>query len=443
MFKYKPFLFILGFLFGCAVATIVIKPELFWAVAIFILGGLFFRLLFKCFDRDNYSDFVVAVIMFFIGLFFGVLRVVLNEINYHIAVNEILPVSERKFVACIVDPPEFVNGKQKVVVRVDGLGDVLLKLPLYPAYKYGDELSVVASINRAEKFDNFDYEEYLKMKGIVGISNDAYVSLNGYCGNVFLKTIYAWRNYFLVRLNSQYPEPFASFVAGILIGERSSIPEEINSMFTRIGVTHVVAISGYNISIIIASVSLMFGFLSRKKKVVASVIFVFVFVVFVGAGSSVVRAGIMGILNLIGVYFGRGIVFPYAVSVAAFFMALWSPKILIYDVSFQLSFLATIGIVYLSPLIKNFLKFINLKIIQENLAVTLAAQIFTIPIILKNFGFVSWIAPFSNIAVLPFIPLSMLLSFVGLVFKPVAFLNYVLLEILFFVMRFFDFFVTL
>ncbi len=436
MLKYRPFVLIIGFLFGCGAWSVLLKPDWFWLCLSGLLLVVLWRKGWENFDR-------VTVIVFLFGMLIGVVRVFVSEIVYDGAIGGMSEVSGKEVNVCVVENPEFVDGKQKIIVKVSGFGNVLIRVPLYPAYKYGDELKVVASIEKAPKVDGFDYEEYLKMKGIFAVADSANIEVIGECGNPVLKVIYGLKKIFSARLNSEYPEPYASFVAGILIGERASIPSKISEMFTRIGVTHIVAISGYNISIIIASVSSMLGFLSRKKRALASIVFVFVFVLFVGAGSSVVRAGIMGILNLIGVYFGRGIVVAYAISLSACLMTFWSPKILIYDVSFQLSFLATIGIVYFSNYLKNKLRFVKPQIIKENLSVTLAAQLFTLPVILKNFGFVSWIAPFSNIVILPFIPLSMLLSFIGIFLLPFAFLNYVLLEVLFFIMRFFDFFMTL
>jgi len=197
----------------------------------------------------------------------------------------------------------------------------------------------------------------------------------------------------------------------------------------------------------------MFGFLGRKARVIVASVFVFVFVILVGASSAVVRAGIMGCIGLFALYFGKQNQVGYALTLTAFLMNLLNPKVGPYDVGFQLSFLATLGLVYVSPVIEKaggvFGRALSrvpvMFAIRENLIMTLSAQVFALPVILRSFGRFSLICPLANIFVLPFIPLIMLSSFVAVVAgfvseglgEKVSLVSYFLLEVVFFLVRFF------
>ena len=180
------------------------------------------------------------------------------------------------------------------------------------------------------------------------------------------------------------------------------------------------AISGYNITIVIAFVGALLGFLPKRKQIVFASVFVVLFTVFVGASAAVVRASIMGIIALCAVWFGRKSYVDQAMLMAAFLMNLVNPKILVYDVGFQLSFAATLGLIYVSPLLEAWVekKFPRLFraipegfCIRESLFLTCSAQVTALPIILLNFEQLSLVSPVANMFVAVLIPWAMLLSF--------------------------------
>ncbi|MEK7126668.1 MAG: ComEC/Rec2 family competence protein [Patescibacteria group bacterium] len=224
---------------------------------------------------------------------------------------------------------------------------------------------------------------------------------------------------FSKQLATIFNEPYGGFMAGLLLGNRSEISYDLMQNFNTVGLTHIIAISGYNITLVISIVCGLFSFLSRKKRVIFSIVFVVCFVILVGSSASVVRAAVMGIIGLVAVYFGRVYVASVSLIASAFFMNLWNPRLLVYDVGFELSVLATAGLVYVSAFVsENFVnkyfKFLPAFAgIRESFSMTLSAQIFVLPLILVYFGRLSLVSPIANLIVLPFIPWIMLFGFLS------------------------------
>lgn len=312
---------------------------------------------------------------------------------------------------------------QKLTVKVlsDGglRGKVLLNLPKYPQYEYGDVLSVKGLLEEPFETEDFSYKKYLERYEVYTVMKNPTVRwIGSEWNNPFYKSVFLVKEEVQKRINRLFAEPYASFESGLLLGARKGIPDEILEAFNTTGLTHIIAISGYNISLVIILVGAVFSGLSRKKRVVLSVLFIVFFVILVGMSAAVVRAAIMGSIGLAAVYFGRSTRVTLTLLMSALLMNLWNPKILPLDIGFQLSFAATCGIVYVSPKIEKWFtwefKFWRLKFcvpefcgIREGLQMTIAAQISTLPIILFHFGRLSLVSPLANILVTPFIPLSM------------------------------------
>ena len=203
-------------------------------------------------------------------------------------------------------------------------------------------------------------------------------------------------------------------MAGLLTGSRKGIPADLMESFNATGLTHIIAISGYNITIVIAIMSSLLFWLPLRWRFVPSILAIAIFTLFVGASAAVVRAAIMGILGLIALRSERISNVRLTLLWTAFFMLLWNPKYLWYDAGFQLSFLSVIGLVEIGPKLERyFTKVPQLLGIREALQMTVAAQISTAPLILFLFGRVSLISPIANVLVAPAIPFAMLFGFVG------------------------------
>ncbi|OGY42469.1 MAG: hypothetical protein A2Y67_00340 [Candidatus Buchananbacteria bacterium RBG_13_39_9] len=300
-------------------------------------------------------------------------------------------------------------------------GKVLVTNYIYPEYNYGDELRIICDLQKPEKINDFSYDQYLSRYDIYSLCYSPQITLLAQNqGNWFLAGIYKIKNFFIRRLNQVLPEPQSSFLAGLLIGAKKSIPQDLQAVFNKTGTTHIVAVSGYNVTIIAAFLMLLAGHfgIGRKKSFWLIMGFLIIFLMITGLQASIVRAVIMGSLVLLASYLGRLSKIRNALALAAVIMLLFNPKILVYDLGFQLSFLATLGLVYLQPVFSKICKIKNckLKIVKlifgDYLLTTLSAIIMTQPLILYQFGKISLIAPIANILVLPFIPLAMLLGFI-------------------------------
>lgn len=209
-------------------------------------------------------------------------------------------------------------------------------------------------------------------------------------------------NPFIPVLNSLLPEPQVSLLNGILFGTKASMPADFYQSLVTTGTLHVIALSGMNISIMANLFAQTTLFLGRRYSGVLTIILIVMFVFFVGPSPSVVRAAIMGCLSLIAVYFGRQSWGSLSLFLAGGIMLLANSS-LIFDLSFQLSFLATLGIILAGRKLKcqpgKGLLYKLYFPLKENLLLTLSAQLFTLPILFYNFHRISLISPVSNILV--------------------------------------------
>ncbi len=297
-------------------------------------------------------------------------------------------------------------------------GKVYFKIDLYPEYSYGDILEVKCSLQVPKPIKNkddlgreFRYDIYLARYHIYSICERPSIEkISSGGGNFVFAKILELKNILAHRIISLWPEPKASFMAGLLYGYRGGLGT-LNDLFARTGLTHIVAVSGFNITII-ASIFInlcLWLCVPRQKAFWAVSGGIILFVIFTGASASVVRAGVMGIIVLLAKYVGRVSRIGNVLLLAAVIMTVQNPLVLMFDAGFQLSFLSTLGLVYVSPYLSKynhyFPKFLG---IQENITATLSAIIATLPLILYQFGRLSLVAPFANVLVLWIIPWLML-----------------------------------
>jgi len=204
------------------------------------------------------------------------------------------------------------------------------------------------------------------------------------------------------------PEPHGSLLAGILLGNRVRLDRDLLEVFRLVGLSHIIAVSGYNLTILTANIrSVLKPALGRKITLAVAAIAVVSFVLLSGAPPSIIRAAVMAGILLWGEYLGRPQRSLGALALAAGVIVLFQPKI-IFDIGFQLSIAATYGLIRLAPVITHTLG--SFKIpdwLKLVLGETLAATIMTAPLIMAVFERLAIVSPLSNILVVPLIPLLM------------------------------------
>ncbi len=322
-----------------------------------------------------------------------------------------------------------IVGKKEINVT----GKVLVSdMGGWPEYEYGDSVTVSGKLMKPEPIDNFAYDEYLSVRGIYAIMPRAHIEQERSnraltVSDHFFRSLFSLRAAFEFEINRIFPEPHASLLAGLLTGSRRGIPAHLTDDFRMAGITHIIAISGYNVTIILTLLSGLLFWIPLKKRFPFLIAAVVIFTFFVGASASVVRAAIMGVLGLLALQTGRQTTVRLTILWTAFFMLLWNPLTLWYDAGFQLSFLAVIGIAELSTPLKKLLRRVPETLaLRESLIATLAAQIATLPLTMVLFRQISLIAPVTNLLVAPIIPIAMLLGFIatmlGMLYPPLGLL---------------------
>ncbi|OIP78464.1 MAG: hypothetical protein COT61_00605 [Candidatus Portnoybacteria bacterium CG09_land_8_20_14_0_10_44_13] len=296
-------------------------------------------------------------------------------------------------------------------------GYTLVMAEKYPEYRYGDEIEFRGKLGVPKNFEDFDYKAYLAKDDIYSVMYYPETRLLGKNkGNFVQATLFKIKDSFKENLSRVLPEPQASLADGLILGEKATLPEDLVNNFNTVGVTHIIALSGFNITIIAESLRRLFDSLmiSRRYSFWLAIFLIVGFVIMTGASPSIIRAAVMGILLILAQKTGRLYSIRNALVFAGMAMIFFNPKILRFDLGFQLSFMATLGLAYISPLLEKYLEWLPKKFDLRGIAgATLGAQLAVLPLILYSFGRLSLIAPVANLLILPIIPLAMLWVFLG------------------------------
>lgn len=415
------FRLLVAFITGVAFASFV-PIGIVIVAAVFILGGstAAFGLL-----RPGERTRVIVVGFLAIAFASGALRFSLPNS----AVSSVLDSSVGKrvtFEGIIYDDPVRRSQSQEFIVRSDGKEEIRIVSRPFPEYHYGDRIQATGKLA-----DDARRQELVMLFPEVRIAGSA--------GNASLyRTLFGIKRQFSGALRRHLPEPHGSFLAGLLLGERQSFSSSLSRDLQRTGTTHIVALSGYNITILAEALRRIFGLLWLTGAMAwwLSVAGIILFTLLTGAAASVVRAAIMGILVLLAHRGGRAYHMRNALALAGALMLAHDPTILRFDIGFQLSFLATLGLLYVAPLfdrwlerikIRAFLAGRDIRILRErrdtkfrssppwllrNIFIsTLAAQAAVFPLLIFYFGQLSLISPLANLAVLPLVPYTMFSGF--------------------------------
>jgi competence protein ComEC len=319
-------------------------------------------------------------------------------------------------------------------------GEVLFFVPRYPQYDYGDVLRVKGKLETPPQLDEFDYKGYLENQRIYStmLYPDIEVLETGE-GLAPLKWVYSLRNSLSQSLARVMPEPQASLAQGIVLGIRYNIPQEVRDDFACTGTAHLLAISGLHLSIlagILLSLGLRLFGKRRYTYIWLALGVIWLYAIITGFNPPVVRGAIMASLFLSAELLGRQRTAITSLAFAAAIMVAIDPPIL-WDATFQLSFLGMAGLIFIAPPLMGLGRKIVAKTIGEegagasvanlvtdSFSVTLAATLAVWPVVAHYFGIVSLVGPLATFLALPALPaiivLGALAGLVGLAFLPIA-----------------------
>ncbi len=375
---------------------------------IFLLPGLIIGLiLLSVFWK--YKKFVViglCLLFLVLGIWWhqaALLRIMNNGLRiYNDTGGEITLVGQ------VIEEPDVREENIKLTIRPENIdGKILVTASRYPEYQYGDKLKITGKLMTPQEFPDFSYQDYLAKDGIYSVTYWPKIELIGKNeGNFIYAKILSFKEKLRESIYQNLSPPQSSILGAVILGDKKRISQEWKDKLNRAGVRHLTAVSGMHVAIltsILMALLISLG-LWRQQAFYFAIIFIALFILMTGLQPSAIRAGIMGGLFLLAQHLGRANISSRAVVFAGTAMLAQNPLLLKLDVGFQLSFLAMMGIIYLSPVFQKYLGNI--------LAMTLAAQVFTLPILIYNFGYFSLAAPLTNILIVPFLPFLMGLGFV-------------------------------
>ncbi|MFA7216483.1 MAG: ComEC/Rec2 family competence protein [Candidatus Paceibacterota bacterium] len=395
-------------------------------LALFVL--IFLILVYRIFAPKDISVFLICLILFISGFILGLTRIYFSGVYKQSELSSFL---DRKIVAegIVADEPDVRENSTRLTVRLSSVFDgvatttvnekIIAVVSIYPEYKYGDKLSLSLNLEEVESFEGnegriFNYPGYLRSKGIWYTAPFTQAKLISSQNGDFLKrNLFKIKSLFTASIEKVIPEPESSLLGGLLLGAKRSLGKDLLDKFNRVGVSHIVVLSGYNIAIVAKSIMSSLYFLPRQISLLSGVFGIILFIILSGAGTSAVRAGVMILLVLFLEKTNREHNTAKVLFATVVFMILWNPLILAFDPSFKLSVLATSGLIFLSPILSKKFSFVTERFgMREIVSSTVSAQIFVLPYILYSIGTLSFVSLPANLFILAFIPLTMLLGFI-------------------------------
>jgi competence protein ComEC len=349
----------------------------------------------------------------------------------------------------LVEPPDQRDTYTNLRLRVDQIspeadnqfipvhGLLLARISTNSTFSYGDRIRLQGHLATPPENEDFSYRDYLANHNIYSyITYPSITLLQHGQGSLIMASLYTFRQRALDVVYHLFPDPEASLLSGILLGDQSGISPQVQEAFRLTGTSHIIVISGFNITIIAGLFTFIFtrtfGF---RRGAILTAIGIILYTIMVGANPAVVRAALLGMLTLLGLQVGRRQVGLNSLVFVAAIMALFIPTVL-WDVSFQLSFAATLGIMlFAEPFTNGFTTLATHFIprekaehlagpVGEYFLITLAALLTTLPLMIYYFKRLSLTALIANPLILPAQPPLMILGglsvLTGMIFQPLG-----------------------
>lgn len=418
-------LFVLGFLWSVGIATGILLGAY---VLLFYASLLGFGLTLWMIAVNRWRK---AWLVLLLGILLGLVRMFwMMEFELALQADQ-LPAD--LYEAKVVSLVERQGVEQSFVAQLIPGGDLLqLKIIDQRVVNYGDVWKVKTDLIGNNNEKNVLKKWRLLKDGLGWTSSRANLITRVSQSNSIEGMLFSVRNWLLQVLQQNLKEPAASLSGGILIGQRATIPAEILKDFQTVGLTHILAISGFNITLIINLLIFFLARVGRFWRLFWAGTLIFFFVILTGASASVVRAAVMGGLIFFVKILHRKLTVFKAITMSTFLIVLFRPLYWDFDLSFQLSLFATLSLVWFGDILLEKFDWNWPEMVREGIILTIAAQVLTLPLMFYSFGRVSLISPIANLLVAPLVPIAMLISSVvvvagvlGIGFLPGGFLEFV------------------
>lgn len=401
----------------------------------YFLGMLLVLCLFFIFILSQKIKQGIFVSIFLLSAILGVIRthsvvlykppeVLKNEIGNSVVIDGI-----------VIDEPDIRETAIKIPVLLTKYNGVeFRKLSVLVTIKsdgpipvYGDTVRSRGILELPQSFATeggriFDYQAYLHTKGIVFEQKNASIEIVQPARVTLRGILFSVKAFVLSTIRKLFPEDEALLLGGLLVGAKRSLGKGLTDAFIATGTIHIVALSGYNVTLVAESIMRMLGVVfARRIATFAGISAIILFALMTGAGATVVRASVMAILAIIARTTGRKEDIGRVLVVTAMLMCVWNPWTLVYDVSFQLSFIATIGLIFVTPKVEPWFFKLSEKFgIRSIVSATVATTITTLPFLLYKMGILSVVSLPVNLLVLPFVPSAMLFGFIAVMLGSIS-----------------------
>ena len=331
--------------------------------------------------------------------------------------------SYTKLNGIVVSEPAQKHSYQNLEVRplrgsdteLEILGNILIKVEKFQKFRVGDVCKISGTLVEPKNSENFDYKKFLKNREIYFLMEYPKIECKSVSKKYILRRSLVDLKQKIVKSVEKYlNEPQSSLFVGILMGENRLFSESFGSYVRIAGISHIVAASGYNVTILLIVLNSFLKFLPKKLRIGISLAIIWCFCLLSGVSASIVRACIMASISLIGLFWGRRGSIHVVFFLCIFIFILFDPKI-VFDVGFQLSCCATGGLIYLLPSIINALKIVSKEgFFVDTVLTTISCTITTLPVSIFTFQTFSMWSVIANTLVLPIIETTLLFGVGGL-----------------------------
>jgi competence protein ComEC len=296
---------------------------------------------------------------------------------------------------------------------------LLLSTQSTEVIRYGDELSFSGVVETPQIIvdkdgSSFDYPHYLGKDDIYYVmKGTAKNVVSEHKGNLIKEYIFDVKNTVVKNVHYLFPKPYSDLAEALTVSGKQALDAQLIDEFNKAGAINIVVLSGFNVTLIVLVLSVSLSLLPLFVSSTIIVCSVIGFAVMAGGSSSIIRASIMSVALVVGKLFGYKVSSLRSLCVAGGLMVMLNPDILLYDPSFQMSFVGMFGIIMLHRKVAKRLRWITSKYrLKDIVAVTIAVQISLAPLILHLFGTFSSVALLSNILLLPVIPLATIILYI-------------------------------